>query len=57
METIIFKIFACVLFLAGDKNLLLENLALRQRKQKMNERLHQASGPVFIQDDDIISFD
>jgi hypothetical protein len=31
METILFAIFACILWLSRDRNLLIENLALRQQ--------------------------
>jgi hypothetical protein len=33
METIISAIFACALLLSRDKNLLIENLALRQQRR------------------------
>lgn len=38
METIIFAIFACILWLSRDKNLHLENLALRQQLAIMKQK-------------------
>jgi hypothetical protein len=38
METIIFTIFACILLLSRDKNLLLENLALKQQLAIMKQK-------------------
>jgi len=45
METILFAIFACILLLSRDRNLLIENLALRQQlailkqKNKLRDRI------------------
>jgi len=38
METIILAIFACIFFLILDKNLFLENLALRQQLAIMKQK-------------------
>jgi hypothetical protein len=38
METIIFTIIACILLLSRDKNLLLDNLALRQQLAIMKQK-------------------
>jgi hypothetical protein len=38
METMILTIFACILLLSRDKNLLLENLALRQQLAIMKQK-------------------
>jgi putative transposase len=38
METILFVIFACILWLSRDKNLHLENLALRQQLAIMKHK-------------------
>jgi hypothetical protein len=38
METILFVIFACILLLSRDRNLHLENLALRQQLAIMKKK-------------------
>ena len=38
METILFAIFACILWLSRDRNLLIENLALRQQLAIMKQK-------------------
>jgi hypothetical protein len=39
METIILSVFICVLLISRDKNLLIENLALRQQLAIMKQQV------------------
>jgi hypothetical protein len=54
METILFAIFACILLLSRDRNLHIENLALRQQlailkhKNKRQTAEDQTQGPDFL---------
>jgi hypothetical protein len=59
METIIFTIIACILLLSRDKNLLLENLALRQQLAIMKQKTKQEKrGQIyFLHSEHILNID